>query len=146
MDYQSPLGFEDARIDAAAVLCADGRFGAHFDDFLRNGLGLGRCDRICLPGGPASLAGRPDGDRILTQLKFLVDAHELSRVVLVAHQACAYYTHQLGVTDPHKLEQTQHADLRLARGRVRDATGVDRVDLFFARLDGARMTFEHIEG
>ena len=48
-----------ARLAAAALHCSDGRVGAHFDDFLHNGLSLPRYDRVSLPGGPACLAGHP---------------------------------------------------------------------------------------
>ena len=57
MCYVSQLPYNKDRVHAAALYCADGRVGEHFDDFMQNGLKLPRYDRIALPGGPACLAG-----------------------------------------------------------------------------------------
>ena len=77
---------------AAAVYCSDGRIGEHFDDFLQNGLGLPRYDRVALPGGPACLAGYDEAKveqvGIVDELKFLIDAHKLLRIVLIQHDHC----------------------------------------------------------
>ena len=56
--FVSSLPYEAARIYAAAVYCSDGRIGDHVDDFLHNGLGLPRYDRVACPGGPVALSGR----------------------------------------------------------------------------------------
>ena len=36
--YRSPIPYETARINAAAVYCSDGRIGDHMDEFLHQGL------------------------------------------------------------------------------------------------------------
>ena len=98
-DYESRLPYDSARIRAAAIYCSDGRIGEHFDDFLQNGLDLPRYDRLCLPGGAACLAGHPQAhleeQGVLDELKFLVEVHKLRRVVLIAHQGCAFYAARL---------------------------------------------------
>lgn len=144
--HQSPIPFESERIGAAAVACSDGRFGEHVDEFLHQGLGLPRYDRIALPGGPALLAGHiavwRDEEALAAQLRFLIAAHELERVVLIAHQDCGFYRRRLGLV-PIELEPQQRGDLEQAARRLQ-AFGALRVDAFFARQVGRRVCFEPV--
>src|SRR5947199_10332109 len=55
--FNSTIGWDQARIRAAAIYCSDGRFGEQMDEFLHEGLGLPRYDRLAVPGGPACLSG-----------------------------------------------------------------------------------------
>ncbi len=147
-EYDSPLAYERARIGAAAIYCSDGRVGEHFDDFLQNGLRLPRYDRVALPGGAACLAGHPQAhvaeQGVVDELKFLVDVHQLRRVVLIAHQGCAFYTERLQLSD-RRLELVQRADLVRAASFVRRVTGIDDVQGYFARLTDSNIRFEWIE-
>lgn len=145
--YTSPLPYVAARMHAAALYCSDGRVGEHFDDFLQNGLSLPRYDRLCLPGGPSCLAGYPQAhleeQGVLDELKFLVEVHKLKRVVLLAHQACAFYKTRLELKEP-RLELVQRADLVRAAAFVHRVTGLDAIEAYFARLNGETMTFEPV--
>jgi hypothetical protein len=135
--YESEFPFDGARIQAAAVYCSDGRFGEQCDDFLHNALGLPRYDRVAVPGGPACLAGHfaayREEDAIKAQLEFLIKAHQLQRVVLIAHQDCAFYTSFLD-TSPVGLAEQQHEDLLKAAARVRELGRDLRVDTYLASL------------
>jgi hypothetical protein len=148
MTYQSPFRYEKARIHAAALYCSDGRVGEHFDDFLHKGLCLPRYDRLSLPGGPARLAGHPQAhleeQGVVDELKFLVEVHGLKRVVLIAHEGCAFYTTRLGLKEP-QLELMQRADLVRAAAFVHRVTGLDAIDAHFARLVDGRVRFERVE-
>ncbi len=145
--YSSPIPYEAARINAAAVYCSDGRIGDHMDEFLHKGLGLPRYDRVACPGGPAALAGRLlafwESRGVLDQLRFLVHVHDVRQVVLVAHAGCAYYQERLGVA-PDAIEAEQRADLQ------RGASAVERIDAqlevaaFFAHLDGSAVEYEPV--
>ncbi len=142
--YQSPVQYDEQRIRAAAVYCSDGRVGEHFDDFLQNGLGLPRYDRVALPGGPARLAGYDD-DTIATrgvmdELKFLVEAHGLTRVILIQHQGCAFYRMRREV-DGDALRPLQEDDLVRAVEAIRDYTGLQQVDCYFAKLTDEGISF-----
>jgi hypothetical protein len=134
--YQSPLGFDEKRIHAAAIYCSDGRFGEHFDEFLHNGLRLPRYDRLAVPGGAACLAGHflacREEDGLSEQLRFLIRAHGLERLVLIAHQDCAFYRERLHVP-PAQLETRQAEDIRVAIERVRSLARSLAVEAFFAR-------------
>jgi hypothetical protein len=137
--FQSSIRYNPERIHAAAIYCSDGRVGDHFDDFLHHGLNLPRYDRLALPGGPASLAGHTEAyvaeQGVVDELKFLVDAHELERVVLIAHQGCAFYASRLNLPEPF-LEQQQRIDLLKAKQFVHRITGLTEIDAYFARREG----------
>ncbi len=139
--YESPLRFDENRIRAAAVYCSDGRFGEHVDDFLKNALKLPRYDRLAVPGGAACLAGHLFAYReewgLVEQLHFLIRAHALERLVLIAHQDCAFYSEHMRVSSV-PLETRQREDLQTAAGRIRSFAPGLLVEIFFARkhLDG----------
>jgi hypothetical protein len=146
--YESSLQYHEARIRAAAIYCSDGRVGEHIDDFLQNGLDLPRHDRVALPGGPACLAGHPQAhleqEGVVDELKFLVEVHGLQRIVLIAHERCAFYGERLDLQD-RRLELVQRADLVRAAAMVRRVTGLDDVTAFFARHVESRIRFEQVE-
>jgi hypothetical protein len=134
--YESPVRFHEDRIRAAAVYCSDGRFGEHVDDFLHNALKLPRYDRLAVPGGAACLAGHLFAYReewgLVEQLHFLIRAHEIERLVLIAHQDCAFYAEQLRASS-QPLEARQREDLQKAAERIRSFAPGLLVDVFFAR-------------
>ncbi len=146
--YESPLPFDAERIHAAAVHCSDGRFGEHIDDFLHNVLGLPKYDRLAIPGGAACLAGHfvtyREEEALAEQLRFLIAAHRIRRVVLIAHEGCAYYLERLHAS-PLQLHAMQLADLEKAVVRVRSLGSHLAVDPIFAYRDDQRVRFERVE-
>lgn len=146
--YESSIRYESSRIRAAAVYCSDGRVGEQFDDFLQNGLGLPRYDRVALPGGPACMAGHPQAtleqQGVVDELQFLVEVHGLKRLVLLAHSGCAFYATRLELAEP-RLELVQKADLVRAAAFVHRVTGLAQIDAYFARLVGTAVRFERVE-
>ncbi len=147
MSYVSTVKYVPERIHAAAIYCSDGRVGDQFDDFLHNGLSLPRYDRVALPGGPACLAGHTEAyvqeKGVVDELKFLVDAHELERVVLIQHQGCAFYAQRLGLPEPFLADQ-QRIDLLKAARFVREVTGLSNVEAYFAGIDENSIAFEQL--
>ncbi|VAX40249.1 hypothetical protein MNBD_PLANCTO03-1555 [hydrothermal vent metagenome] len=145
--YRSPLGYVSERIHAASVYCSDGRVGEHFDDFLQQGLGLPRYDRVALPGGPGCLAGhteaRLEQEGLIGELKFLADAHKLERIVLIQHEGCAFYQQRLGV-EPERAESLQKADLVRAAFQIRRVTVGLKIEGYFAKHDGDCLVFEAV--
>ena len=144
--FGSSERFDENRIRAAAVYCSDGRFGEHFDEFLHNSLKLPRYDRVAIPGGAACLAGHfssfREEDGLVEQLRFLVRAHGIERVVMIAHQDCAFYTERLRVA-PLQLEAQQREDMEAATRRIRSLASKVQVDAFFARkLEDGTIRFE----
>jgi hypothetical protein len=145
--YQSSIAYEGERIHAAAIYCSDGRIGDQVDDFLHNGLGLPRYDRVACPGGPVALAGRLSAfwecHGVEEQLRFLLKVHEVHQVVLVAHQPCAYYLTRLGIPQA-ALEAEQRRDLEQAAYAVQRADRTLEVAGFIAWLEGASVRFEKV--
>ena len=146
--YESKLAYDRTRIKAASVYCSDGRVGEHFDEFLQQGLSLPRYDRVALPGGPACLAGHPQAhleeQGVVDELKFLVESHGLKRIVLIAHQGCAFYMDRLKL-EGRRLELVQRADLVRAAAFAHRVTGLSDIAAFFARLTDDRVIFEPVE-
>jgi len=146
--YESSLRYDVSRIHAAALYCSDGRIGEHFDDFLTNGLSLPRYDRVCLPGGPACLAGHPQAHLeeggVVDELQFLVQVHKLRRIVLIAHSGCAFYAARLELKEP-RMELVQKADLVRAAAYAHRVTGLDAIEAYFARLTEGRVIFEPVD-
>lgn len=146
--FESSIPF-DQRFDAVAVFCSDGRFGDQADEFLHKGLGLSQYDRVVLPGGPGSLAGHDRAnvaaEGALADLRFLIEAHKLDRVVLIQHDGCAFYGQGLGL-EAEAVEPQQAVDLRKAAGLIREQTGVGQIEGYFARrTDQERIVFEPVE-
>ncbi len=146
--FESRTPYESQRIHAAAVYCSDGRLGEHFDEFLLRGLKLPRYDRIAMPGGPAALAEhaatRLEHAAVADELKFLVEVHGLDRIILIQHQDCAFYTSRLGLSGV-EVERQQRNDLKRATDFVREVTGVQRIETYFARQMEGHIRFEEME-
>ncbi len=145
--YVSSQPYEEARIHAAALYCSDGRIGEQIDEFLHQGLRLPRYDRLVCPGGPVALSGRFlaqwEARGVEPQLRFLMRAHGLERLVLIAHVGCAYYRDLLGLR-AGDAEREQRVDLERAAALVRRIDGALAVDAYLARLVGDDLAFERV--
>jgi hypothetical protein len=145
--YQSTIPFESERIRAAAIYCSDGRYGEQFDEFLHHALGLPRYDRVAIPGGAGCLAGHfsahREEDATVEQFRFLVESHELDRVVLIAHESCGFYSKWLRVPTAG-LRERQEADLRVAAERIRSMHSRLSVTGFFAARVSGHVRFEPV--
>jgi Putative carbonic anhydrase len=147
-DFDSTVRFTPARIGAAAVYCSDGRFGEQVDQFLHDGLGLPRYDRLAVPGGPACLAGHFGAYRqeegLVEHLRFLVQVHGLQRVVLIAHQGCAFYLEHLRVHEIDLIGR-QCDDLNKAVRRVLSIDSRLMIQPYFAVLRGDLVRFRPLD-
>ena len=143
--FESATANDPARIHAAAIYCSDGRVGEQIDEFLHLGLGLPRYDRVAVPGGPACLAGNlvtfQEARAVEDALRFLLQVHDIEKVVLIAHEGCAYYRERLGVPEASVVTE-QRRDLERAAPMVRRLQADLVVDSFLARLSGKRIRFE----
>jgi hypothetical protein len=142
--YRSGVGFDERRVGAAAVYCSDGRFGEQMDEFLHAGLGLPRYDRLAVPGGAACLAGHACAyhakHALERQLEFLIREHGLNRVVLIAHEGCAFYKDLwLGL---RTVKEQQAVDLERAAAQIRAGNASVDVEMYFARRQEGSIAFE----
>jgi hypothetical protein len=143
--FDSSEPWNPERIHAAAVSCSDGRWGRQIDDFLERGLHLPRYDRVAVPGGAGCLAGHlltwKEEAALEHQLELLVEVHGLTRVVLIAHQDCAFYTTRLRIQGP-ALADVQRRDLDVAAHRIMRIHQGMTVDAYFAHRDLGHVRFE----
>jgi hypothetical protein len=149
MTFNSSQRWNPERIRAMAIYCSDGRWGEAFDEFCQQGLGLPRYDRFAVPGGPAWLTLRHVN--LLTpytaardQLHFLVQAHQLERIVLITHFGCAFYADLLG-QDPNACLPAQEDDLRTAANTLRGWFAGIQVDAYVAMRDDTRLWFRPVD-
>ena len=147
--FESSLDFDPNRVRAVAVYCSDGRFCEQVDELLHQNLQLPRYDRLAVPGGAACLAGHfetyREEEAIVEQLQFLLTVHQVRRVVLIAHDGCAYYSERLRVSALQR-ESKQRDDMLKAIRRVRTLDFDLDVQAYFARLDGSKVRFELVQG
>jgi hypothetical protein len=145
--FISTFAFDEERIRAASIYCSDGRYGEQMDEFLHERLGLPRYDRLAVPGGPACLSGSLavfwEGRSAEQQLDFLRRVHGLERVVLIAHEGCAFYREWLKVPADQMLAR-QRADLAAAKKRIGHLDAKLVVEGYFARRAGARVWLEPV--
>lgn len=142
--YMSEVRYEP-RFDAAAIYCCDGRFASACDRFLDKDLGLTHTDRLVVPGGPGALVGHEgaalEAEALLEDLRFLVEAHGLDRLVLIMHEHCGHYLSRVGVSEA-ELPARQRRDVVLAAKRAREVTRIARIEAYRAEVDdGGRIIF-----
>jgi hypothetical protein len=135
------------RIGAVVLYCSDGRWGQAFDEFCHRCLLIPRYDRWAMPGGPVCLLPRHPGDGfcrgVWEQLDFLVRAHELRRVVLIAHYGCAYYAELLRRESEDCLP-AQVDDLRAAAEALRAWFQGVGVETYLAMRRGVSLSFHRV--
>jgi len=146
--YESKMPWSPDRPRTLAVLCSDGRWRYHIEEFIATHLGAGApVDVVAVPGGiePLTLADLcpKDFSFLRRRMEMLVDAHALKRVIAVGHQDCAWYrARTMGPRlDPH---ERQIADLRGAAAWLRGTYPELRVETYLARLGSTsqRVAFE----
>lgn len=145
--FNSTIPWDQARIRAASIYCSDGRVGEQMDEFLHQGLGLPRYDRLAVPGGPACLSGALsvfwESHSAERQLDFLCHVHKLERLVMIAHEGCAFYLEWLKVK-PEEFAARQMDDVKRAATRVRQSQPKLKIDAYLARRQDTQVWFEPI--
>ena len=95
---------------------------------------------MAVPGGiePITLADDvpKDFNFFRRRLESLVAAHGTRRIVVIAHQDCAWYRARLGGVSADDLRARQIADVRRAAAWLRARFDGVAVQPYFARLSG----------
>ncbi len=147
MTFQSPTPFDASHPTALAIYCSDGRFTQPVEDLLHS-LGHGRLDTVTLPGGPGLLnhlsASYADADAMTRSAAFLIRAHGITEVVLLAHLGCGYYKHKRPMDSPEQIEVRQHDDLRHAAKAIKKVNDALVVRLYYARSHDGHVKFEPV--
>ena len=142
--YTATLPFDSARVGAAAVYCSDGRYGEQMDQFLHEKLELPKYDRVAVPGGAGCLAGPATFERaaLERQLRFLIEGHALTRVVLIAHFDCGFYKHRVRLRPGQTIARQQAIDLRKSADEIRLWYPQVQVEAYYANPANGRVTFD----
>jgi hypothetical protein len=137
--------FDPTHPSALAIYCSDGRFTAAVERLL-SGLGHARLDVLCLPGGPALLthwsASVADADMFRRSASFLVTAHQISDVVMLAHRGCGYYRQRYRTAAADEIAARQLTELRQAASWLRGAHAHLSVRTYFAEVANGRIEFQ----
>jgi hypothetical protein len=136
--------FREEHPTALAVYCSDGRFTEAVEELLAS-VGDRRIDTLTIPGGAALLhlwsAGHTEAQTVRQATSFLIEAHRIVRVVLVAHAACGYYRRRYPSLDEMAIAERQAMDLRRAAEWLKGRHRGLEVTAYFARPHDARTTF-----
>lgn len=137
----------DGSAHALVIHCSDYRWRRAFTHFAEETLGIAEYDVVAVPGGPQFLAVLEYLPKLAWAghrwTRFLVDAHNLSRVVLIAHEGCQWYQRMHG--EHADIEPRQRHDLEHASRRLAEMLPV-RVEAFFARHRDGKVVFDPLAG
>jgi len=150
--FQAQGEYDPHHPSALALWCSDGRFTRAVEELLAE-LGQERLDTMTLPGGPALLettSSSLTGVEIAREAaSFLIKAHGIKQVVLVAHEGCGYYRTRYRYESPDAMQRRQLSDLRSAARWVSGSHSGVVARCYFASvvhtLDGPRVTFAPVE-
>ena len=138
----SKLPNENAEV--LAVHCSDYRFQAGFYEFLNLTLKLDEnYDLLVLPGGPQCLTFVEYLPKFSWAgwkwFRYLVDMHELNRLILIQHQDCQWYRSlPLHLHTSSEPRGRQEEDLRRARTALAKERPELKIELYYAGWDASR--------
>lgn len=145
--YESPVPYIPKSPSTVILYCSDGRLGEHIDDFAGQCLAIDHFDRLAVPGGAACLgenaANWNEGEVVAEQLRFLIDAHDIQRIVLIAHQDCGHYIQRLRIRGSTLIPR-QCRDLVQAVERLRQLTPRPMVEAYYADQSECRLCFHRV--
>jgi nitrogen regulatory protein PII-like uncharacterized protein len=143
--FRAVKPYEPSHPDAMAVYCSDGRFTDAVEELL-HGLGHPRLDTMTLPGGPALfnawLAGMSESMTVTAAARFLIEAHAIRRVILIAHEGCGFYKKHLPGAKPADVRKHQEEDLHRAAQALKSMPVVAL--LYVAVIDEGHVKFERV--
>ncbi len=146
--YHAQQRWHTDRIHALALYCSDGRWGLAFDEFCHRHLLIPRYDRWAVPGGPACVAGSALDPALARatriQLDFLVEAHDVERVVLITHFGCAWYG-KLLERPPGECLPAQTKDVYVAAETLRDWYPGLQVEAYLAMRKNESVSFHQLD-
>ena len=142
--YTSDRPFDiNDHFDGLFVVCSDGRFEEHVNDFreyLRKKLGIRRLDRYFIPGAQLQFVTEEAGylstdEATAFWSRFYIDNHHLSYVVIVGHELCAAYRLAPAYQgfSPEQLRERQEEHLRRRGELLRAEYPNVRVHLYYMK-------------
>jgi len=139
---------EQGSTEALVIHCSAARFQQYFDEFLTQGLGLGRYSVIAVPGGAQVMTLVDYLPKFAWAgwrwTKFLVDVDKAPRVILIGHEECRWYHHLRFWDTSTPVRGGIVRDLERVRAALRERYPGVQVDLYYARMDGGRVVFDSL--
>ena len=150
--YQTNSKITTEPADTLAVFCSDFRFQAGIRDFLDNGLRLkDKYDLLVIPGGPQALTLVEYLPKFSWAgwkwFRFLIEGHNLKRLVLIAHQDCAWYKSlPIHIHRSRTPRERQEEDMRRIHNSLEaDFRGLN-VELYYAGMsEDGHVTLETLQ-
>lgn len=150
--WTGTLAWNPARPDTVVISCVDGRWRPHLLEFAAMRLGVGpNGDFMAVPGGvePLTLLNLlpKDFNFFRRRLEALIEAHGTKRIVLVAHQDCAWYVARKVGPFKIDLKGRQIQDLKKAERSLREMFPGVVVESWYAHHDegtGAKVVFDPV--
>ena len=150
MPNAPPIRWTPTRPSAMVIACSDGRLQHATDDFLSREFQLTQYDRFYVPGGGGALASSGTDDdraqRMRTECRYLVDLHNVRRVILLFHgpaasgrieSACADYRRKLPWAPLAELRAQQETDAAELLSRRREWAADAAVLVYRCEVDSA---------
>ena len=133
---------------AVVIHCSDPRYQPHFQEFLREHLGLGNYGLLAVPGGPQFLTLADYLPKFAWAgwrwVKFLTDIAKPRRIILIAHHDCLWYRDGRFSLHRGDLRERQVEDLRRVRAAIAERSPDVAIELYYARLEGEQASFEPV--
>ena len=150
MPNDPAIRWSPARPTTLVVACSDGRLQEATDEFLATEFQVTRYDRFYVPGGGGALASSGTdplrAQQMCGECKYLVDLHQVKRVILLFHgpsaagrieAACADYRRKLPWAPLAELRERQELDAVDLLGRRREWASDAAVLLYRCEVDSA---------
>lgn len=129
-----------------AIYCSDGRFASACEQFIQQALGEQRFDRFVVPGGAGWMCLGVltvwEHELARRHISFLVEAHGIQRVILIAHQSCGFYERYH--LPPEQTERRQIEDLWTAIRTLRERHPNLVIEAYYLRVREGQPLFEAI--
>lgn len=153
------LKWTPTRPSALVVACSDGRLQHATDDFLVREFRLTQYDRFYVPGGGGALASSGTdaerAQRMCAECRYLVELHQVRRVILLFHgpsasgrieAACADYRRKLPWAPLAEIRARQEADAVELLERRREYAASADVLVYRCEVDaGGGLTFVNLD-
>lgn len=144
--YTTTAAWLDQRPQTLIVHSSDGRYQEAFWEFTEQYLKLQCHDSLVVPGGPFTLrlVSLYPKAQWATKffLEFLMKHHQVSRIVLVGHDGCAWYkSFTFGGRELNLLKGKQVEDLKTIAQTVRGIYTHVTVEAYLAKPEGGHVQF-----
>ena len=158
--FRSALKWDATRPHILVIACSDGRQQEPTDEFLKNSLGIRQYDRLYIAGGGGALSASGKdylrAQQLRRECRFLVDVHEIEKIVLLFHgpssngpadAMCADYRRKLPQLPVSSLRDQQQRDAHDLMQRRDEWAGKARVRIYRCETTGdGGLEFVPLEG